>query len=69
MLGNSTKFGANTSIGAASGASDSVRCLGQGTHELAALGFFPESLCYNSLDCLVSQRSNSQLRPTVDCGE
>jgi hypothetical protein len=46
-LGNSTKFGAKTSIGAASDAPDTVqcapdivRCLGQGTHELATLGFF-----------------------------
>jgi hypothetical protein len=48
--GNSTKFGAKTSSGAASGAPDTIRCLSQGTHELAALGFFPESLRYNSAD-------------------
>jgi hypothetical protein len=39
-LGNSTKFGAKTSIGAASGAPDTVWCPGEGTHELAALEFF-----------------------------
>jgi hypothetical protein len=30
--------------------------------ELTALGFFSESLRYNSPDCPVSQQSNSQLR-------
>jgi hypothetical protein len=32
-------FGAMTSIGATSGAPDTVQCLGQGTNELATLGF------------------------------
>jgi hypothetical protein len=37
--------------------------------ELAALGFFWESIRYNSPDCPMSQQSNGQLRPMVDCGE
>jgi hypothetical protein len=75
-LGNSSKFGAKTSIGAASGASvtlrcapDTLRCPGQGTRELVALGFPWESLRYNSPAYPMSQWSNGQLRPTVDCSE
>jgi hypothetical protein len=73
---NSTKFRAKTSISADSGAPDTVRCPGQGTRELAALGILWELLRYNSPDCPVctrqcpvSQRSNGQLHPTVDCDE
>jgi hypothetical protein len=49
-------FGAKTSIGAASGAPDIVRCPSRAPHELAALGVFLESLRYNSSDCLVCTR-------------
>jgi hypothetical protein len=68
-LGNSTKFGAKTSIGAASGAPDTVRCQGQGTSRTGRSRDFGESLRYNSPDCLVSQWSNGQLCPTVNCAD
>jgi hypothetical protein len=47
------KIGAKTSNGAASGAPDIVRCPGRAPHELATLGFFWETLHYNSSDCSV----------------
>jgi hypothetical protein len=50
-VGKSTKFGSKTSIGAASGAPDTVWCPGRAPHELATLGFFWETLHYNSPDC------------------
>jgi hypothetical protein len=63
-----------TSIGAASGASNTVQCPGQGTNELATLGFFWEALRYNlpeypvcTEQCPVSQQSNGYLHATVDC--
>jgi hypothetical protein len=59
-----------TSICAASGAPDTVRCPGQGTHKLAALGVFLESLHYNSPDYLVYtghvRRANGA---TVNCAQ
>jgi hypothetical protein len=42
-----------TCISAANGTPDTVRCPSQGTHELVTLGFFCESLRYNSPDCAV----------------
>jgi hypothetical protein len=75
-LENSTKFGAKASIGAASGApdtvlcaSDTIRCPGRGTSQTGRSWVFLESLRYNSSDCPVSPRSNCQLRPTVNCSE
>jgi hypothetical protein len=69
-LGNSTKFGVKTSIGATSGAPDIVRCPGQGTHELAALEFFLESLHYNSPDCSVCTRHVRWANgATVNCAQ
>jgi hypothetical protein len=47
------EFGAKTSNGAANGAPDTVRCLGQAPRELATLGFLGEAFHYNSPYCLV----------------
>jgi hypothetical protein len=44
---DSTKIGVKTSIGAGSGAPDTVRCLDQAHPELATLGFLKEALRYN----------------------
>jgi hypothetical protein len=63
-----------TSICASSGAPDTVWCLGQGTHELAALGFFQSlfAIIHRTVQCApdmsgepMEQRStapNGQLR-------
>jgi hypothetical protein len=64
-LGDSTKFGAKTWSGAASGAPNTVRCPDRAPSQLASLGFFRDTPRYNSPDCPVctgqcpvSQRSN-----------
>jgi hypothetical protein len=69
MLGNSTKFGAKTSIGAASCTPNTIWCPGRAPKRTSRSRVFPESLLYNSPDCSANQRRNGQMCPMVDCGE
>jgi hypothetical protein len=71
---DSTKFGAKTWNGAASGtldsfqcAPDTVRCPGRAPSKLATLEFSRIALRYNSPDCPVCQLSNGNLASMVDC--
>jgi hypothetical protein len=63
-------FGAKTSIGAASGAHDTVRCPGQGTPWTGRSRVFAESLRYNSPDYLVCTRHVRWANgATVNCAQ
>jgi hypothetical protein len=59
----------HTRIGVASGALNTVRCLGWRPSRTGRFRVFSARVRYNPSDCLVRQRSNGQLRPMVDCAD